>query len=231
MASVDSRDGVGARAARDELERLCEREVDWRRGPLGAVPDADTARAAAILILFGVLDDAPASARDTPVARDLDVLLQRRADTLRSHPGQISFPGGGIEPADAGPIEAALREAHEETGLDPAGVDVLGVLPEVPLAVSNHLVTPIVAWWSRPSRVAAVDHAETVEVFRMPVADLLDPANRVTTVRRYGSRTFRGPAFLVRDTLVWGFTAILLSRMFDELDWTLPWDAARELEI
>lgn len=177
-----------------------------------------------MLVLFGVLDSVPARAGG-PVAGSLDVLLLRRAATLGSHPGQIAFPGGRLEASDAGPAAAALREAVEETGLDPAGVQTLGTLPELPLPVSNHVVTPVPAWWTRPSEVAAVDHDETVDVFRVPVADLLDPANRVGTSHRVGRRTFRSPAFSVGSRLVWGFTAIVLSRMFDELGWAVPWDS------
>lgn len=230
MASVSPASGATPQA-RAQLEELCRTNLDWQRGPLALPPSLGTPRAAAVLVLFGVLDSAAAETRSAPVARDLDVLLQRRAATLRAHPGQISFPGGRLEPADSGAIAAALREATEETGLDASGVDVLGTLPEVPLAVSNHLVTPVVGWWSRPSHVAAVDHAETVDVFRVPVADLLDPQNRVTTVRQYGTNEFRAPAFTFDDKLLWGFTAVVLSRMFDELGWTLEWDAGREFEV
>src|SRR4051794_18620492 len=95
--------------------------------PLAASADS---RPAAVLILFGVLDSV-SSARDAQadaVTRDLDLLLLARASTLRSHPGQVAFPGGRVDPGDDGPITTALREAQEETGLDPAGVEVLGPL-------------------------------------------------------------------------------------------------------
>lgn len=222
--------GVPQHPARAQLQALCTRVIDWQRGLLPAA--SDDVRSAAVLILFGVLDNAPADS-DGPVSADLDVLLQRRAATLRSHPGQISFPGGRLETGDTDAVDAALREAREETGLDPAGVEVLGTLPEAPLAASNHVVTPVLGWWQHPSRVAAVDHAETVEVFRVPVADLVNPANRITSVRHYGARTFRAPAFTLAasDTLLWGFTSVLLSRIFDELGWAEPWDAAREVEV
>lgn len=233
---------------RAELLALCERGLDWNADVSRLLPDVSLARPAAVLILFGVLDAVPAAAAgsvdaranadlpaaepaSTPVPRDLDVLLLRRAATLGSHPGQIAFPGGRLEASDADPTAAALREAVEETGLDPEGLEPLGTLPELPLAVSNHLVTPVLAWWTRPSEVAAVDHRETVEVFRIPVADLLNPANRASTVHTAGSRTHRMPAFTVDGRLIWGFTAIVLSRLFDELGWVIPWDSGRVVPV
>ena len=83
---------------------------------------------------------------------------------------------------------------------------MLGTLPPLPVPVSNHLVTPVPAWWTRPSQVAAVDHAETVDVFRVPVADLLEPANRASVEHTRWGRTVRTPAFIVDGVLVWGFT-------------------------
>jgi 8-oxo-dGTP pyrophosphatase MutT (NUDIX family) len=217
---------------RAELAALCERGLDWRIDLSRVMPDSSPPRRAAVLVLFGVLDSVPARASEPArlrghVARDLDVLLLRRAATLGSHPGQIAFPGGRLEASDASPTAAALREAVEETGLDPDGLEPLGTLPELPVPVSNHLVTPVPAWWARPSEVAAVDHDESVEVFRVPVADLLDPANRASTAHAAGARTYRSPAFTVGGRLVWGFTAIVLSRMFDELGWGMPWDRGR----
>ncbi len=238
--------------ARAELAALCSRGLEWRTHPSRVLPPSAAVRRAAVLVLFGVLDSVPARASVVPpdgasvtggagrapfgppapgfVAPDLDVLLLRRAATLGSHPSQIAFPGGRLEPADDGPVAAAVREAVEETGVDRSGVDVLGTLPELPLAASHHLVTPVVAWWTRPSQVAAVDHDETVEVFRVPVADLVEPENRAYTLHVMGPETLRMPAFTVQGRLVWGFTALVLSRLFDELGWAEPWDHDRVVQ-
>ncbi|MCT1476736.1 CoA pyrophosphatase [Microbacterium sp. p3-SID336] len=199
--------------------------------PIPPLADPQSAHDAAVLILFGVLDRIPATTPDAAVARDLDVLLQRRAPTLSSHPGQVSFPGGRVDQGDADAVATALREAQEETGLDPTGVEVLATLPVIPLAASNHLVTPVLAWWQSPSRVVAVDHAETVEVFRVPVAQLLDPDIRFTSTLSRLGRTFRGPAFDVDGTIVWGFTAMVLDALFDAAGWTVPWDETDERPI
>nr|WP_281887138.1 CoA pyrophosphatase [Agromyces rhizosphaerae] len=192
--------------------------------------DASEPRPAAVLVLFGELDDAPARAGASRVARDLDVLLLRRAATLGSHAGQVAFPGGRLEASDAGAVDCAVREAVEETGLDPSGVAPLGTLPPIPMPASNHVVTPVPAWWTRPSEVVAVDHAESVDVFRVPVADLLHPSNRGSTEHAIAGGSYRAPAFTVGGNVVWGFTAFVLASMFDELGWSEPWDARRIVE-
>jgi 8-oxo-dGTP pyrophosphatase MutT (NUDIX family) len=222
-------------SAKKDLQRLMELPMEQRLSVrererwYNVALDAEAIRPAAVLLLFGALDDAPAHFHDSAVPDDLDVLFVERAANLSSHPGQVAFPGGAIDPDDDGPVGAAVREAVEETGLDAAGVEVLGVLPAIPLSVSNFLVTPVLAWWASPSPVAVVDFAESAQVFRVPVADLLDPANRRMSVLRRGGQIFRSPAFLVHGVVVWGFTAILLSHLFDDLGWTLEWDTSQEI--
>lgn len=240
---------------KDELQALLDRGLELSINPQGLHPGRPV-RKSAVLILFGQLDpiDAvPLSTQSltlpdpnqvhppvatpplTTVPADLDVLLLQRAARMRHHPGQIAFPGGGIDPEDDGPIAAALREANEETGLDPTGVEVLGALPEVPLPVSNNLVTPVLGWWSRPSEIAAVDTTEAASVFRVPVAEMLDPLARGMGMVRRDGLTHRSQAFQLSPRLgnrvVWGFTGILLATLYDELGWSIPWDQRREIEI
>lgn len=226
--------GGAARAARTALAAVAAPGAAPLVPAMPATPDP---RAAAVLMLFGVLDRTPSErpAAAPAVHRDLDVLLLARASTLRSHPGEVAFPGGRVDPGDPDTVSAALREAREETGLDPSGVEVLGTLPAVPLAHSNHLVRPVLGWWREPSPVRVVDERESAAVFRTPVADLLDPANRGVTVLRRGGQEWRGPAFTVRSDqgvhTLWGFTAMLLDALFDRLGWSEPWDEARELPL
>lgn len=224
------------RDARAELAALVGDDglfTDW----LGALGIPDGSRPAAVLVLFGVLDSVPSAhdASHRAVGRDLDVLLLARAATLTSHAGQVAFPGGRIDEGDADAVDGALREAVEETGLDRDGVDVLGTLPELPLPYSSHRVTPVLGWWAHPSPVGVVDERESASVFRVPVADLLDPANRVSTRIRRGGETLTGPAWIVRaagqEQLVWGFTAGVLDRIFTRLGWTEPWDETRYIDI
>jgi 8-oxo-dGTP pyrophosphatase MutT (NUDIX family) len=152
-----------------------------------------------------------------------DLLLTERAHDMRSHPGQVSFPGGSIDPGET-PEAAALREAGEETGLDAAGVQVFATLPQLWLPPSNFAVTPVLAWWRAESPVRVVDAAEVHAVLRVPVAELLEPEHRVSVRHPSG---WLGPAFLIgedKDLILWGFTAGIIGRLFDYLGWTRPWD-------
>jgi ADP-ribose pyrophosphatase YjhB (NUDIX family) len=156
------------------------------------------------------------------------VLLIERSPHLRSHAGQPAFPGGGIDPDDDGPIAAALREAEEETGLDPAGVEVLAMLPELWVPPSGNVVTPVLAWWREPSEVTPADQREVAAVARVPIADLADPANRLVIQHPSGRS---GPAFEVAGMLVWGFTAGVLDRLLALGGWEQPWDRTRVEEL
>jgi len=179
-------------------------------------PDDHDGREGAVLMLFGEDADGP------------DLLLIERAHDMRSHAGQPAFPGGAVDPEDDGPVAAALREAEEETGLNPSGVEVLAALPALWLPPSNFAVTPVLGWWRDPSPVSVCDPREVASVHRVTLAELTDPDNRVTVVHPSG---FRGPGFTVRGLLVWGFTAGLISRMFTLVGWERPWDAGRVVTL
>ena len=175
-------------------------------------PEDAGARPGAVLMLFG---EGPAGP---------DVLLTERAHHMRSHPGQISFPGGSVDPTDESPVAAALREAVEETGIDPSGVDVLATLPELWLPPSNFAVTPVLAYWREESWVGVVDPDEVNAVLRVPIAELLDPTHRITVTHPGG---YSSPGFLIgeeKDLILWGFTAGILNKLFDYVGLTEPWD-------
>ncbi len=187
-------------AASVEAERLAPR---FPHPPANARP-------AAVLICFADGMDGP------------ELLLTERAATLRNHAGQISFPGGAADPDDADAVTTALREAEEEVGLDPSDVLVFGTLPTLWLPPSNFAVTSVLGYWDTPRTLEPVDVREVGGILHHPIHLLIEPANRFSVEHPTG---WRGPAFEVgSDVPLWGFTAGVISRMFEELGWEKPWD-------
>jgi len=183
--------------------------------PLLTAPPDGSGKPSAVLILFA----------DGPGGPDL--LFIQRSQELRLHAGQPAFPGGSID-AGEGPVEAALREAAEEVGVDPDGVEVVGTLPELYIPRTGFRVVPVLGWWRQPSAVAPVDAGEVAAVERVGVAELADPAVRLM-VRVPDGRTT--PAFRVRGMLIWGFTAGLVDRLLALAGWEKPWDTARVTDL
>lgn len=178
-------------------------------------------RDAAVLVLFS----GPPSGRPGGIPESADLLVTVRASTLRHHAGQAAFPGGAADPGDSGPVATALREANEETGIDPGRVHPLVVLEKVFIAPSGFQVVPVLAYSEDPGPVSVVDPAETAVVARVPVRAFINPENRLMVYRDARSRRWAMPAFRLNEMLVWGFTAQVISAMLDVAGWAQPWDA------
>ena len=157
-----------------------------------------------------------------------EILFVERPTTMRTHAAQIAFPGGAADPGDADLADTALREAYEETGVDRDGIEVLGLLPPAHVAVSGFDVSGVIAWWWQPSPVLAVDPGEVASVLVVPVAHLVDAANRFLVHHPSG---YVGPAFQIDDHLIWGLTGHLLDGVLDLAGWQRPWDERRTIEI
>lgn len=188
---------------------------------------ADT-RDAAVLVLFSSPPDDTADGRPPATA---DLLLTVRAPTMRHHAGQVAFPGGAADPGDTGPVSTALREAHEETGLDPSRLHLLAIMDRIFIPPSRFHVAPVLAYSSDPGPVAAINGAETATVARVPLRAFVNPENRLMVCRDTSGRRWSGPAFLLNEMLVWGFTAQVISGMLDVAGWAQPWNTDRVREL
>jgi 8-oxo-dGTP pyrophosphatase MutT (NUDIX family) len=186
------------------------------------------ARDAAVLVLFSGPQDAPSGGPPD----DADLLVTVRASTLRHHAGQAAFPGGASDPGDPGPVSTALREAHEETGIDVSRLHPLATLERMFIPPSGFHVVPVLAYSPDPGPVAVVNEAETAIVARVPVRAFMNPDNRIMVYRTTSAHRFAGPAFLLNEMLVWGFTGQVISAMLDVAGWARPWNThdVRELD-
>jgi 8-oxo-dGTP pyrophosphatase MutT (NUDIX family) len=170
-------------------------------------PAAPPPRAAAVLLL---LYPAPESGATT-------LVFTRRTETLSSHAGQISLPGGAIDPTDADATAAALREAQEELGIPPAAVTVIGALPTVHTVVTNYLITPVVG------RAAArpafrPNPAEVAEVIEVPLSGLRDPDIYRREQRETAWGTFDVHYYQYGPYNIWGATARILQLFLENGD-------------
>lgn len=189
---------------------------DRRLGQAVALRPGVGGRAAAVLVLIG------------EGRQGAEILFVERAATLRTHAGQIAFPGGANDPDDPDLIATAVREAHEETGVDVAGIVPIGALPPAHVAVSGFDVTTVVAWWRQRSPVGPADPREVASVIVVPVSDLTDARNRGRVRHPSG---YSGPGFDVAGHLIWGLTAHLLDGVLDLAGWQRAWDTDRRFDI
>ncbi len=142
------------------------------------------------------------------------VLLTQRATQLRRHAGQVSFPGGRIEPQDGSPTAAALREAHEEIGLPESVVSVVGFLPDH-VVISGFRVTPVVAM-VRPGFELLPDAQEVADTFEVPLAFVLDPRNHRPRMHRFRTADAEARLFEIPydNRHIWGATAGMLVTLY-----------------
>ncbi|MGI9333052.1 MAG: CoA pyrophosphatase [Gammaproteobacteria bacterium] len=182
------------------LHRIDLASADQRYSDYDLNDDAPAARPAlrpaAVLVAIVERPDEPT------------VLLTQRTDHLSSHPGQISFPGGRAEPEDAGPVATALRETREEVGLNPALVEVAGLLDDYE-TVTGYLVTPVVGFVV-PDFELALDEYEVADAFEVPLAFLMDAANRQVHSRLRDGVERQFYAFEYANRYIWGATAGML---------------------
>jgi 8-oxo-dGTP pyrophosphatase MutT (NUDIX family) len=161
------------------------------------VAEPDDRLPAAVLLLIVYHGDEP------------HLVFTKKTDTVPHHKGQFAFPGGLVATRDASRVETALREAREEVGLDPAGVEVLGLLDDVPTATSGFVITPVIGLCPVAPTLRA-DGREIERILEIPLRRLLDPAAyRVEEWERDGRRR---PVVFVRhgDDVIWGATARIL---------------------
>ena len=177
---------------------------------------ARLARTAALPPVVGTDDRIEPGARATPAAvlaaivdrPEPTLLLTKRDERLRNHPGQVAFPGGRADPTDADAVATALREAHEEIALAPHAVEVLGTDAAYHTG-SGFLITPVIGVIAPDLPLRACE-IEVADIFEVPLAWLLDPANRVRHEAEWNGRLHRFWEFPSRPHAIWGVTAALV---------------------
>jgi 8-oxo-dGTP pyrophosphatase MutT (NUDIX family) len=164
----------------------------------------------------GVTATRPAAVLITVVDRPvLSVILTTRTSDLQSHAGQIAFPGGKIEPSDSGPLAAALREAHEEIGLDARFVEPLGYL-DLYLTFSGFRILPVVARVT-PGYQLALNPAEVADAFEVPLDFLMGPENHQRHSRDWKGIQRQYYAMPYQERYIWGVTAGILRNLYERL--------------
>lgn len=191
-------------ALKQRLQHLLKRPAAPRLKGDQGFEVSDRLRPAAVLI---GLVDRPAGPT---------ILLTQRTEHLSAHAGQISFPGGRMEPEDADAAATALREAQEEIGLDPAKVELLGEVPPY-TTITGFRVHPIVGW-IEPPVTFAIDPIEVAELFEVPLAFVLDKANHRQGSREHGGRRRQFYVLPFERRYIWGATAAMLVNFAERLD-------------
>ncbi|MCK5546688.1 MAG: CoA pyrophosphatase [Rhodospirillaceae bacterium] len=145
----------------------------------------------------------------------LHVLLTRRTENLEHHPGQISFPGGHIDKVDADASHAALRETFEETGIESKHISIIGSL-DTYITRTGFSITPIIGFISTPFKLIA-DPIEVAEIFEVPLAHFMNPANHQLHERTFEGAIRKFYAMPYGDYYIWGATAGMLFNLYEVL--------------
>lgn len=145
---------------------------------------------------------------------EIHVVFQKRTESVRDHKGQISFPGGAADPEDLDLLDTALRETHEEIGVPPHEIDVLGRLDDM-ITVSNFRVTPYVGWLARYPYEWRFSDEEVAYLLEVPLRRLLDPATLIPDRRFINGRDYVFQSYQWGDDLIWGATARMLTNFLD----------------
>jgi 8-oxo-dGTP pyrophosphatase MutT (NUDIX family) len=145
------------------------------------------------------------------------VILTVRRDTMRTHAGQVAFPGGRIDPGEDA-VAAALRETHEELGLDPDAADVIGAI-EAYRTVTGYVVTPVIAVIPPDLPLSPHEH-EVADWFEAPLAYLLDPANQLRHSALFGGQERHYYEIMWNERRIWGATAAIIVNLSRRLQWS-----------
>lgn len=171
-----------------------------RQEELKRMKSVENPRQSAVLVLFYPLNGEPAI-----------VFIKRPVDES-VHSGQISFPGGRVEPGDKDFTETALREAYEEVNVDPKTVEIIGSLTKLHISPSNFDVYPIIGFTLK--RPAFQGNYEVDKILEISVAELLDPGTRtLKTIHHRLGKLVDVPCYYVQDEIIWGATAMILGEL------------------
>jgi len=151
-----------------------------------------------------------------PEGNQLFTCLTKRPSTMKHHPGQISFPGGKVEKEDTSPLMTALREAHEEVGIIPSSVEILGKLSDLYVEVSRFSIQPFIAWAEKKPNFL-VDSGEVEKLILFPISDFIARETIAETLMETNSGSLTVKYYPFNGEIIWGATAMILNELMEIL--------------